>query len=309
MWCTSARCRRSKRRPEHGTRVAHRVGRAFVAGDARPPPWTTLHRSEPNRSRSTYLTPGSCSRQRGHLCPTSCECGEIAAAATGRCRSLSPAAPSKAPSSLRCIPKLIRRLTAIPGSFAHADSDVGLPVATGLRTAESDGEHKSTAVRPAACALVVESCRDHDVTLNPERDSVLTERQRSKEYSDASLARAGRLLPWASDEALLDAFLDHPPPGTRPPRHCERKTASASFGCRMSPIRRWNSTRPRARSSSTRRTRHAWIWSALPEWQAPRRSPADARYPAHADPGAHARAPSRLLQQWPRVADARPPRS
>ena len=30
-------------RPERLTRAAHRVGRAFVASDARPPPWTTLH--------------------------------------------------------------------------------------------------------------------------------------------------------------------------------------------------------------------------------------------------------------------------
>ena len=30
-------------RPERLTRVAHRVGRAFVASDARPPRWTTLH--------------------------------------------------------------------------------------------------------------------------------------------------------------------------------------------------------------------------------------------------------------------------
>ena len=37
-------CGRLPGRPEHLTRVAHRVGRAFVACDARPPPWTTLHR-------------------------------------------------------------------------------------------------------------------------------------------------------------------------------------------------------------------------------------------------------------------------
>ena len=32
-----------KGQSERVTRVAHRVGRAFVASDARPPPWTTLH--------------------------------------------------------------------------------------------------------------------------------------------------------------------------------------------------------------------------------------------------------------------------
>ena len=32
------------------TRVAHRVGRAFVASDARPPPWTTLRRIQPGRA-------------------------------------------------------------------------------------------------------------------------------------------------------------------------------------------------------------------------------------------------------------------
>ena len=30
-------------RSEHLTRGVHRVGRTFVASDARPPPWTTLH--------------------------------------------------------------------------------------------------------------------------------------------------------------------------------------------------------------------------------------------------------------------------
>src|SRR5450759_474006 len=31
------------RQTERPTRVAHRAGRAFVASDARPTPWTTLH--------------------------------------------------------------------------------------------------------------------------------------------------------------------------------------------------------------------------------------------------------------------------
>jgi hypothetical protein len=38
----SPRCRRSDTRHERRIRVAHRFGRAFVASDARPPPWKTL---------------------------------------------------------------------------------------------------------------------------------------------------------------------------------------------------------------------------------------------------------------------------
>ena len=40
---------------------------SFQYLDARLPPWTTLHCSGPNRRRSTYPTPGSCSNERSHL--------------------------------------------------------------------------------------------------------------------------------------------------------------------------------------------------------------------------------------------------
>ena len=45
------------RQSERLIRVAHRVGRAFVAGDARPPPWTTLHREWKASARRAGLQP------------------------------------------------------------------------------------------------------------------------------------------------------------------------------------------------------------------------------------------------------------
>ena len=67
MSSTSPRCRRPGRQPERCVRVAHRVGRAFVAGDARPPPWTTLPHRVVNRRESTYPSPGRCLNGWGHL--------------------------------------------------------------------------------------------------------------------------------------------------------------------------------------------------------------------------------------------------
>jgi len=43
------------------TRLAHRGGRAFVAGDARPPPWTSLRRRSAKswlREHGALLEPG-----------------------------------------------------------------------------------------------------------------------------------------------------------------------------------------------------------------------------------------------------------
>ena len=55
--------------PEYLTRVVHRVGRAFAASDARPPPWTTLHyqprrpwHSESHPEKVTGLQRPSCPR-------------------------------------------------------------------------------------------------------------------------------------------------------------------------------------------------------------------------------------------------------
>jgi hypothetical protein len=58
---------RQHRRVEHG--VAHRGGRAFVPGDARPPPWTTPAAShfEPTANTQPALAGRPSATQKRHL--------------------------------------------------------------------------------------------------------------------------------------------------------------------------------------------------------------------------------------------------
>jgi anaerobic selenocysteine-containing dehydrogenase len=71
---------------------------------------------------------------------------------------------------------------------------------------------------------------------------------------------AGRLNlegfhPWASEEAMVDAILDHPCTGHATVAALRHKAASAPSTSRTLPIRRWTSKLRRARSSSTRSRR------------------------------------------------------
>ena len=121
--------------------------------------------------------------------------------------------------------------------------------------------------------------------------------------------------PWASEEAMVDAILDHPVHRPRDGGGVARARAACGRSTsRTSPTRRWTSIRRRARSSSTRSRQRAWDCrrcrrmtrpSARRRISAPQRAPARSR----STQGRTLDALSRVLQQRPRTADARPARS